>query len=120
MSAAPMIRVLRPGAEVEAFLARARAADRVVHYVTARPTKRQTIDAFARALDFPPWHGHNLDALADSLGDWAINRPQQQDLVVDRLQCLADEDPAAAAGIREVLVDLAAAHPRIRVAVVEG
>lgn len=34
-------------------------------------TKAKAIAAFAEALDFPSWFGHNLDALADLLDEYA-------------------------------------------------
>lgn len=39
------------------------------YVVTGTDSKPGTLAAFAAALHFPSWYGHNLDALADCLGD---------------------------------------------------
>lgn len=37
-------------------------------------TKDDVYDAFFRAVGAPEWHGHNLDALADSISGGSINQ----------------------------------------------
>ena len=68
-------------------------------------SKLSALDAIAAGLRFPDWFGRNLDALADLLAD---PRPDTV-LVWEDWPVLADADPAAFAGILEVLRERAEA-----------
>lgn len=114
-----MIRRLGPHADVDAIVADAAAEGREVHVVTAAATKAATLEAFAEALDFPAWFGGNLDALSDCLRHLAGHTEGEWELVVDRVAALGREDPFAMAQLRGVLGEVAAAHPRFHVTVVE-
>ncbi|WP_394940750.1 barstar family protein [Psychromicrobium sp. YIM B11713] len=50
---------------------------RRIFEVAAQHSKAGVLEAFAQALDLPSYFGHNLDALADSLHDFAdgLNEP---------------------------------------------
>lgn len=58
---------------------------RTVHLDCARMTDREAAhDELARALDFPAWYGHNLDALYDLLTESGPTH-----LILDHSQALA-------------------------------
>lgn len=114
-----MIRHLGPRADVDGIVADAVAEGREVHVVTAADTKAATLEAFADALDFPAWFGGNLDALADCLHHVARHAEGEWELVVDGLAALGREDPFVLAELRGVLGEVALAHPRFHVTVVE-
>ena len=90
-----------------------------MHVVHAGPTKEATLAAFAQALDFPAWFGGNLDALADCLGHLARTAEGEWELVVDHVAELARDDPFAFAGLSGLLGEVASAHPRFHVTVVD-
>lgn len=58
-----------PRVSIDDLAAQARRAGRQVYLVPAADSKDQVLAAFADSLDFPAHFGHNLDALADCLGD---------------------------------------------------
>jgi hypothetical protein len=114
-----MIRRLGPHTDVAGLVADAVEEGREVHVVVAGPTKDATLVAFAEALDFPAWFGGNLDALADCLGHLARTAPGESELVVDGVAELAREDPFAFAELSGLLGQVALAHPRFHVTVVD-
>ncbi|MGL5851627.1 MAG: barstar family protein [Phycicoccus sp.] len=114
-----MIRDLGPRVDLDGLVADAREEGRVVRVVRAADTKTATLDAFAAALDLPAWFGGNLDALADCLDQLARDASGEWELVVDGLAPLTRADPRAAAVLREVLAEVALAHPRFHVTVVD-
>lgn len=114
-----MIRTLGPKVDLDGLVADAREEGREVHLVRAGATKAATLEAFAEALDFPGWFGHNLDALADCLEHLAEASAQPWELVVDDLAALRDRDDSAYTGIRLVLADLVLRHPSFQVSLIE-
>lgn len=114
-----MIRFVGPGADVDGIVADAVAEGREVHRVTAAATKAATLEAFAEALDLPAWFGGNLDALAECLNHLAGHAEGEWELVVDRVAELGRADPIAMEQLRGVLGEVALAHPRFHVTVVE-
>lgn len=114
-----MIRHLRPPVDLDALVTDAVAHGRVVRLVVAGETKAATLEAFADALDFPAWFGGNLDALADLLDHLARHDDGETELVVDGVLALQREDPFAAAQLNGVLGEVALAHPRFHVSVIE-
>ena len=107
-----MIRHLRPPVDVDALVADAVARGRVVRLVVAGETKAATLEAFADALDFPGWFGGNLDRLAR-------HDDGEAELVVGGVLALQRDDPFAAAQLNGVLGEVALAHPRFHVSVIE-
>ncbi|MEO7423033.1 MAG: barstar family protein [Ornithinibacter sp.] len=114
-----MIRYVGPLADVDRIMADAESEGREVHLVRAHATKSATLDAFAVALDFPAWFGGNLDALADCLHHLARHAEGEWELVVDEVAALGAEDPFALAALQGVLGEVALAHPRFHVTVVD-
>ena len=64
---------------------------------------------FGRALAFPAWYGHNLDALADCLGDFGIAPATGGCVLVRGLAALVARD-ADATVLTEVLAETCAAR----------
>ncbi|WP_045076484.1 barstar family protein [Psychromicrobium lacuslunae] len=58
-----------------------RNGQRPVFEVPAARSKQGVLKAFAEALDFPAYFGHNLDALHDSLHDFADGLSEPSTLV---------------------------------------
>lgn len=87
------------------------AAGRTVHVVPAGADKAESLRLFAEVLRFPAWFGHNYDALADSLGDWADAQPGEWSLIWDRTALLAAAHPDVAATIADILDEIATADP---------
>ena len=117
-----MIRHLAPPVDVDALVADAVAQGRVVRLVVAARTTTATLEAFAEALDFPGWFGANLDALSDCLHHLAGESgraDEDTELVVDAVAALRHEDPFAMAELNGVLGEVALAHPRFHVTVIE-
>ena len=77
------------------------------HLVNSRPTvdKAGTLAAFAEALSFPDYFGHNLDALYDCLTDLSWLPPGEHVLIWSGSSLLRDRDPKAYLAIRSVLSD---------------
>jgi RNAse (barnase) inhibitor barstar len=73
------------------------------YVVPEQSSKAALLDAIARALSFPAWFGHNLDALADCLGDlsWLPDGPLA--LIWQRPSALRSADPASYAAVNEIL-----------------
>lgn len=73
------------------------------YVVPGRSSKAAQLAAFADALSFPSWFGHNLDALADCLGDltWLPATPTA--IVWERPSALRSADPGTYAAVREIL-----------------
>lgn len=95
-----------------AGLVRAEAeSGRVVHVVPAGADKAESLRLFAEVLRFPAWFGHNYDALADSLGDWAADQPGAWSLIWDRTALLAAAHPDVAETIADILDELTFAVP---------
>lgn len=61
-------------------------SERSTFEVPAARSKQGVLKAFAEALDFPAYFGHNLDALHDSLRDFAAGLSEPTTLVwhIDR------------------------------------
>ena len=110
-----MIRTIGPKVDLAGLIADAIAEGREVHVVEATETKQGTLEAFAEALDFPGWFGHNLDALADCLDHLAEHATQPWELIVDHLAALRAADDPAYTGLHLVLADLTLRHPSIQV-----
>jgi RNAse (barnase) inhibitor barstar len=77
-------------------------------------TKAEALDAFAEALAFPDWFGHNLDALADCLADvveptvvlwdgWATLARAEPDVFAAILEILGDRSGAGAVAFSVLL-----------------
>lgn len=62
------------------------------------------LSALGRALSFPEYYGHNLDALADCLGDLSWLPPGPVELVVADGP-LAAADPGTHAAVLEILAE---------------
>jgi len=67
--------------------------------------KREAVDEIAKALSFPEWFGHNLDALHDSLVDLSWLPAGEHVLIWPRPDVLARRDPQAFEAIKAVLTD---------------
>src|ERR1044072_5699269 len=77
------------------------------HLVNSRPTvdKASTLTAFAEALSFPDYFGHNLDALYDCLTDLSSLPPGGHVLVRPGSDAWPKADPKPSLAIRSVLSD---------------
>lgn len=73
------------------------------YVVAEQSSKAGFLDAVAAALSFPGWFGHNLDALADSVGDLSWLPPGPLALVWERPEVLRATDPATFTAVREIL-----------------
>ncbi len=124
-----MMRVLGPRTSVAGLVRQAAASGARVVVVPAGETKAESLQWFAEVLHFPDWFGHNLDALADSLGDWASGASRNGTdgadagrsclLVWDGVAALAAADPGAYADLRSVLADVDGDHADLDITVVE-
>ncbi|WP_224386278.1 barstar family protein [Pseudonocardia sp. ICBG1293] len=88
--------------------ARGRVGDPGVVAVVAGVADRAAVlSAFGRALGFPGYYGHNLDALADCLGDlsWLPAGPVE---IVLADGPLAAADPGTHAAVLDVLAEAVA------------
>jgi RNAse (barnase) inhibitor barstar len=94
----------------EQAVAWARAHGAVPHLVDGSKlsTTAQALAAIGQALEFPPHHGQNLDALFDCLTDLSWLPDGQHVLIWAHHQVLADHDWQAYHQIRSVLEDGAA------------
>ena len=70
-------------------------------------TARQLHEAFAAALNFPHWYGHNLDALYDCL----TSLPQETEITLEAFVFL----PPFSKGFLRVLMDAAEENPRLNI-----
>ncbi|WP_026423069.1 barstar family protein [Actinokineospora inagensis] len=68
-------------------------------------TKAAVLTAFADALSFPDWFGHNLDALHDCLTDLGWLPAGEIHVVWTHSAALATADPAAHTAIRQSCAD---------------
>ena len=77
------------------------------HLVNSRPTvdKASTLTAFAEALSFPDYFGHNLDALYDCLTDLSWLPPGEHVLIWPGSDALRKAEPKTYLAIRSVLSD---------------
>lgn len=77
------------------------------HVVNSRPTvdKTSTLTAFAEALSFPDYFGHNLDALYDCLTDLSWLPRGEHVLIWPGSDALRRADPKTYLAIRSVLSD---------------
>lgn len=75
----------------------------------ATADKRAALAGIARALSFPDWFGHNLDALYDCLTDLSWLPAGEHVLVWPDGHALRDHDPAGHTGVDSVLRDAARA-----------
>lgn len=96
----------------------ARAAGRAVTIVPAGATKAESLDIFADALRLPEWFGRNLDALADSLGEYAAALSGPTELVWDGVAEILAAEPRSYTALRAVLTEAESAHRDLHVTVV--
>ena len=77
------------------------------HVVNSRPTidKVSTLTAFAEALSFPDYFGHNLDALYDCLTDLSWLPRGEHVLIWPGSDVLRRADPKTYLAVRSVLSD---------------
>lgn len=77
------------------------------HLVNARAAvdKDGTLSAFAEALSFPDYFGHNLDALYDCLTDLSWLPPGEHVLIWPGSEALRKAEPKTYLAIRSVLSD---------------
>lgn len=77
------------------------------HVVNSRSTvdKASTLSAFAEALSFPDYFGHNLDALYDCLTDLSWLPHGEHVLIWPGSDALRRADPKTYLAIRSVLSD---------------
>lgn len=113
-----MIRTLDARVDLGGLLADAEEEGRTVHLVEAAPTKQETLERFAEALDFPGWFGHNLDALYDCLDHLIATSPRPWELVLDHALTLRNGDEGGYDGIHLLLSDLALRHPATNLTVI--
>jgi RNAse (barnase) inhibitor barstar len=93
--------------------AAARAGWRVAHVVSGRETgKAALLEAFKEALGLPDWFGHNLDALADCLGDVAVEPGTL--IVWDGADDFTAADPATSRAVFTILRQRSAADSPAR------
>ena len=109
-----MIRTIGPKVDLAGLIADAIEEGREVHVVEATETKQGTLEAFAEALDFPGWFGHNLDALADCLAHLAEHATQPRELIVDHWRHFG-QPTTRLHRFALVLADLTLRHPSIHV-----
>lgn len=95
-----MIRDLPDGESVAAAADHLRRQGRAVALVPESTDKRSLLDSFAAALSFPAYFGHNLDALADSLGDV---HPGEPTTVVWLAGSIERADPKLYSTVRTIL-----------------
>ncbi|MCA0336521.1 MAG: barstar family protein [Actinobacteria bacterium] len=114
-----MIRTLGPQVDLDGLVADALEEGREVHLVRAAASKQATLEAFAEALSFPGWFGHNLDALADCLDHLLATATAPWELILDEAAVLRRADDRAYDGIRAVLADLALRHPSSNLTVID-
>jgi len=62
-----MTRLLGPGTAIGPLVRDLQAQGVEVHVVPAGADKTESLRIFGEVLGFPPWYGHNLDALFDCL-----------------------------------------------------
>ena len=108
------------GSRLQAVVEAAQGRGERVVVVMAATTRTASLDAFARALDFPAWFGRNLDALADCLCERAPSDGGALHVVWADAGRLDEADPDGARGIRAVLRDVAKEHPTLHVTVLAG
>lgn len=85
--------------------ARGRAGNSgLVAVVEGAADRTAVLSALGRALSFPEYYGHNLDALADCLGDLSWLPPGPVELVVADGP-LAAADPGTHAAVLEILAE---------------
>lgn len=121
-----MITVVGPEVPLAELVRSAQRRGARVSVVPAGATKAESLCRFAQALDFPSWFGHNLDALADCLHDWASGSGADRTggsgsalaLVWDGVAALRTDDPAAYKGIYAVLDEVGQDHPGTEITVV--
>lgn len=76
----------------------------LVAVVEGAADRTTVLSALGRALSFPEYYGHNLDALADCLGDLSWLPPGPVELVVADGP-LAAADPGTHAAVLEILAE---------------
>lgn len=100
----------RAAPSLAASVAAQRLAGREVRVVPAGDDKAESLRLFAAVLGFPDYFGHNLDALVDSLGEFAKRLPGPTALIWSGARHLRSADPRAYAAIRAILDEAAARH----------
>lgn len=93
----------------------ARLRGATVAVVDGTAERRVLLTAIGRALRFPPYYGHNLDALDECLRDLSWLPAGEVVLVWDHAEMLRHTDPRAHFGVLEVLaaaVEATADGPR--------
>ena len=78
---------------------------------TALHDRRSALDGIAKALSFPDYFGHNLDALRDCLLDLSWLPAGEHVLVWQQHKVLLGDDPTAYQRIVAVLGQAAAENP---------
>lgn len=69
--------------------------------------KAELLERFASALHFPPWFGHNWDALSDCLTDLSWFPARRYRITLSRPQDLRAADPESLATVLEILQEAA-------------
>lgn len=115
----PPVRRLGADTRIANVVRAAGAGGATVRVVPAGDDKAETLRLFAEVLKFPAYFGHNLDALADSLGDLAAATEGAWTLVWDGARFLRSADPDVFEAITDILTDLAQTHPGMHVVIVE-
>ncbi|WP_189057210.1 barstar family protein [Longimycelium tulufanense] len=82
--------------------------------------KAAALDAIGRALSFPAWYGHNLDALYDCLTDLSWLPAGEHVLVWSRHRELATHDRDVYEAVMGVLADAAETNQRLTVVLTDG
>jgi len=88
--------VLKPESELGLdVIDRLKEAGIQVFYVNGEAVtgKAECLDAFARAMNFPDYFGHNWDAFEDCLTDLAWCPAEEYIVVYDRTDRFADANP---------------------------
>lgn len=89
-----------------------------VRIVPAGDTKKQVLDNFAKALNLPPWFGHNWDALVDALRDLDGRDGEPVALVWDHARDLRAHDRTVYDTVVDILEEVADERPELRVTVI--
>ena len=105
--------VLSRVTDVTTALAEAQDRGAVAHLVGPVRSRTEALDAFAAALEFPSWLGHDLDALLDCLTDLSWQAEGEHILIWSGHGELADADPVTYRAVLSILEEaVAAPHGR--------